>query len=77
MWFNVWFIIWPAQQVVMASATRVKEGGQAILVVDKNIAPLLRLADRHYILEKGRTVWSGVSAELAAAPELLHRYLGV
>ena len=56
---------------------RLKEGGQAILVVDKNIAPLLRLADRHYILEKGRTVWRGASAELAAAPELLHRYLGV
>ena len=30
MWFNVWFIIWPAQQMVMASAARVKEGGQAI-----------------------------------------------
>ncbi len=30
MWFNVWFIIWPAQQVVMASATQVKQGGQAI-----------------------------------------------
>ena len=30
MWFNVWFIIWPAQQVVMASTARVKEGGQAI-----------------------------------------------
>jgi branched-chain amino acid transport system ATP-binding protein len=56
---------------------RLKEGGQAILVVDKNIAPLLRLADRHYILEKGRTVWCGASAELAADPELLHRYLGV
>ena len=56
---------------------RLKEHGQAILVVDKNIAPLLRLADRHYILEKGRTVWSGGSAELAAAPELQHRYLGV
>src|SRR5947209_8205511 len=56
---------------------RLKEGGQAILVVDKNIAPLLRLADRHYMLEKGRTVWSGVSAELAAAVELQHRYLGV
>ena len=54
-----------------------KEAGQAILVVDKNIAPLLRLADRHYILEKGRTVWSGTSAELAAAIELQHRYLGV
>ncbi len=54
-----------------------KAGGQAILVVDKNIAPLLRLADRHYILEKGRTVWSGTSAELAQAVELQHRYLGV
>jgi branched-chain amino acid transport system ATP-binding protein len=56
---------------------RLKESGQAILVVDKNIAPLLRLADRHYILEKGRTVWSGSSAELAGAVELQHRYLGV
>ena len=54
-----------------------KAAGQAILLVDKNIAPLLRLADRHYILERGRTVWSGGSAELAAAPELQHRYLGV
>jgi len=54
-----------------------KAVGQAILVVDKNIAPLLRLADRHFVLERGRTVWSGSSAELAAAPELQHRYLGV
>jgi len=54
-----------------------KAAGQAILVVDKNIAPLLRLADRHFILEKGRTVWSGTSAELAQAVELQHRYLGV
>src|SRR5713226_1258779 len=30
MWFNVWFVIWPAQQVVMASATQVAKGGQAI-----------------------------------------------
>jgi branched-chain amino acid transport system ATP-binding protein len=54
-----------------------KAAGQAILVVDKNIAPLLRLADRHHILEKGRTVWSGSSAALAAAVDLQHRYLGV
>jgi len=54
-----------------------KSAGQAILIVDKNIAPLLRVADRHYILEKGRTVWAGNSAELAAAPELQHRHLGV
>ena len=56
---------------------QLKAGGQAILVVDKNIVPLLRLADRHYILEKGRTVWSGASVELAAAAGLQHRYLGV
>jgi branched-chain amino acid transport system ATP-binding protein len=56
---------------------QLKATGQAILVVDKNIAPLLRLADRHYILDRGRTVWSGGSAELEADPELQHRYLGV
>jgi branched-chain amino acid transport system ATP-binding protein len=56
---------------------RLKAGGQAILVVDKNIAPMLRLADRHTILEKGCTVWSGTSAELAGAVDLQHRYLGV
>jgi branched-chain amino acid transport system ATP-binding protein len=54
-----------------------KTAGQAILIVDKNIAPLLRLADRHYILDRGRTVWSGISAELAANPELQHCFLGV
>jgi branched-chain amino acid transport system ATP-binding protein len=56
---------------------QLKAAGQAILIVDKNIAPLLRLADRHHILDRGRTVWSGTSAELAADAELQHRYLGV
>jgi branched-chain amino acid transport system ATP-binding protein len=54
-----------------------KAAGQAILVVDKNIAPLLRLADRHYILDRGRPVWSGALAELAADTEPRRRYLGV
>ena len=60
-----------------ACSSRLKAAGQAILVIDKNIAPLLVLADRHYILDRGRTVWSGSSAELAANVELQHRYLGV
>ncbi|MBU6499918.1 MAG: ABC transporter ATP-binding protein [Rhodospirillales bacterium] len=47
----------------------------AILVIDKNIDALRRLADRHVIIEKGVTVWSGSSAALAAAPEVLPRYL--
>jgi branched-chain amino acid transport system ATP-binding protein len=54
-----------------------KSEGQAILIVDKNLAPLKRLGDRHFIIEKGRTVWQGSSAELEADPALAHRYLGV
>ena len=54
-----------------------KTQGQSILLIDKNIAVLKRLADRHYIIEKGRTVWSGSSSDLAANAELVHRYVGV
>jgi branched-chain amino acid transport system ATP-binding protein len=54
-----------------------KTGGQAILVIDKNVAPLKRLADRHYVLEKGRVVWRGTSDQLNARPEVQHTYLGV
>jgi len=50
---------------------------QAILVIDKNLDALLKLADRHVVVEKGRVVWRGTSAELAAVPDLQHRYLGV
>ena len=54
-----------------------KAEGQSILVIDKNIDALLRLADRHYVIEKGRIVWTGDSAALAADKALQHRYLGV
>jgi branched-chain amino acid transport system ATP-binding protein len=54
-----------------------KAEGQAILLVDKNVEHLIRLADRHAILEKGRIAWSGDSAELAARPELKERFLHV
>ena len=50
---------------------------QAILVIDKNLDALLGLADRHVVIEKGRVVWRGTSAELAADPGVQHRYLGV
>ena len=56
---------------------RLKRDGQSILVIDKNVGALLALADHHHIVEKGRVVWSGTSAALAADPELQHRYLGV
>ena len=56
---------------------RVKAAGQSILVIDKNVRALTRLADTHYILEKGRIVWTGSSTELASHEDVQHRYLGV
>ena len=56
---------------------RLKASGLAILVIDKNVGILTRVANRHYLIERGRVVWSGASRELAAAPQLQHRYLGV
>jgi branched-chain amino acid transport system ATP-binding protein len=54
-----------------------KASGLSILVIDKNVDTLIRAADRHFLIERGRVVWSGASAELAAAPAVQHRYLGV
>jgi branched-chain amino acid transport system ATP-binding protein len=56
---------------------RLKAAGQSILVIDKNVAALVSIADRHYLIERGRVVWSGTSEALAAQPEVQHRYLGV
>ena len=56
---------------------RLKAEGQSILVIDKNIEALTNVADRHVIIERGRVVWTGLSADLKAAPDVQHRYLGV
>ena len=51
--------------------------GQTILVIDKYIERLVKLADRHTIIERGRVAWQGSSRELDADRNLWHRYLGV
>ena len=56
---------------------RLKSVGQAILLIDSNHGALMQLADRHYIMEKGRITWTGDSAALAAAVDVRSRYLGV
>jgi branched-chain amino acid transport system ATP-binding protein len=56
---------------------RLKADGLSILVIDKNVAALTRLAERHYIIEKGRIMWTGTSTELQSDENLQHRYLGV
>jgi branched-chain amino acid transport system ATP-binding protein len=54
-----------------------KSRGQSILIVDKNLSVLKRLADRHYVIEKGRTVWRGTSADMDRDAEIVHRYVTV
>jgi len=57
--------------------SRLKAEGQSILVIDKNVEALIRIADRHYIIERGKVAWTGTSGDLAATPVVQHRYLGV
>jgi branched-chain amino acid transport system ATP-binding protein len=65
------------RQTIWDALIRLKERGQSILVIDKNLDALTRIAQRHHILEKGQVVWSGASAELRADPAIAHRYLGL
>jgi branched-chain amino acid transport system ATP-binding protein len=65
------------RQEIWEALARLREAGQAILAIDKDVAALSRIADRHYILEKGRVVWSGNSDALTSEPDIAHRYLGV
>jgi branched-chain amino acid transport system ATP-binding protein len=54
-----------------------KAEGLSLIIIDKNLGPLLDLADRHFVLEKGQVVWSGDSDALRADPRIVHEYLGV
>ncbi|HET7197700.1 MAG TPA: ABC transporter ATP-binding protein [Burkholderiales bacterium] len=56
---------------------RLRAEGQTLLVIDKYVERLVRLADRHVIIERGRVAWQGSSRELDADRSLWHRYLGV
>ena len=65
------------RQEIYRSIGRLKAEGLSLLVIDKDVRALCRVADRHYVLEKGRVVWNGSSAQLMGNAELQHRYLGV
>jgi branched-chain amino acid transport system ATP-binding protein len=62
---------------IWTSLARLKEEGQAVLIVDKHFEALVKLAERHAIIEKGQVVWTGTSATLAADPSIAQRYLQV
>jgi branched-chain amino acid transport system ATP-binding protein len=62
---------------IWACLARLKQQGQAILVVDKHLDALTKLADHHVVIEKGHVVWTGTSSELKADPTVRQRYLQV
>jgi branched-chain amino acid transport system ATP-binding protein len=65
------------RQKIWAALTMIREQGMSILVVDKNLKDLLRIADRNFIIERGKIVWNGTSDALRKDRDALHRYLGV
>ena len=62
---------------IWQALTALKAQGLSQIVVDKNVGALLGFADRHYVLEKGRVVWSGSTADLQGTPDVVTQYLGV
>ncbi|WP_427309833.1 ABC transporter ATP-binding protein [Cupriavidus sp. H39] len=65
------------REEIWACLARLRDTGLSMIVIDKNLGPLLRLADRHHIVEKGEVVWQGNSDQLRAQPGIQQRYLGV
>ena len=62
---------------IWACLAGIKNEGQSILLVDKHLDALTRLADRHVVIEKGHVVWTGTSAALTADATVKQRYLQV
>ena len=62
---------------IRACLARLKQEGQAILLVDKHLDALTKIADRHVVIEKGRVVWTGTSAALKADASVKEKYLQV
>jgi branched-chain amino acid transport system ATP-binding protein len=56
---------------------RLKAMGQSILIIDKNIANITRIADYHYVLRRGSIVWKGTSSQLLGAPAIQKEHLGI
>jgi len=62
---------------IVAALNTLKRDGISVLLVEQNVQTALAVADRAYVLEKGRTTLSATTAQLAQDRSLLQRYLGV
>jgi branched-chain amino acid transport system ATP-binding protein len=65
------------REEIWACLVRLRAAGQSILVVDKYVEKLIELADHHTLIERGRVVWHGTSAELDADHGIWQRFLGI
>jgi len=65
------------REEIWACLRHLKDEGEAILVIDKNVDALARIADRHVVIEKGAVVWSGTTQNLIATPDVKRRFLQV
>ncbi|MFK5997204.1 MAG: ABC transporter ATP-binding protein [Rhodobacterales bacterium] len=65
------------RQKIWSALTLIRNQGMSILVVDKNLKDLLRIADTNFIIERGKIVWNGTSDDLRKDRDALHRYLGI
>ncbi len=62
---------------IWESISQLKDNHQSILLIDKHLDSLLRIGDRHYIVEKGYVVWDGDSEQLESNQELQRQYIGI
>jgi len=65
------------RQEIWAALAALKKEGLSQIVIDKNVGALLKFADRHFVMEKGRVVWQGGSEQLRAEPAIIQQYMGV
>ena len=63
------------RQEIWACLAALKAEGESILVIDKNVDALARIADRHVVLEKGRVAWRGSSDDLRSDSAVKDRFL--
>jgi len=64
------------RQKIWHALSEIAGQGMSILVVDKNLKDLLRIADKHFIIQRGRVEWQGSSDELEGNDEVRQKYLG-
>jgi branched-chain amino acid transport system ATP-binding protein len=65
------------RQEIWAALAALKKEGLSQIVIDKNVGALMKFADRHFVMEKGRVVWQGGSEQLRAEPAIVQQYMGV